>query len=291
MLSTNDISINSNMPLSRAAVIACSYGRLKKTMHPDVNLIRMVFCRFLVTLLLLAFSAPGAMAQPSLKSQEVWPAVDAYYLFNPHFRLYATVAGTKKEESSYSDAAIGLFADYFTFPVAKKLHPKSSRSDSLPGKYLWLRGGYQYSATPPSAEDPFEESMIVTEANARYYLPYGMLLSMKNRFDWRFNSGDFNARYRPRLTLERDMKTEFLTFTASGFAEYYINFGSPSVNRLKTQLGVEIRVFKRINYEIFWNHQYANEPEIAEVDAFGMTLKIYMDKNAKIFKLGKKKSK
>ena len=80
-----------------------------------------------------------------------------------------------------------------------------------------------------------------------------------------------------------------MTFTANGFAEYFINFGNAPVNRLRTQLGVEIRVTKHINYEVFWNHQFANQPEIQEVDAFGMCLKIYMDKKDKIFKKKKKK--
>jgi hypothetical protein len=154
---------------------------------------------------------------------------------------------------------------------------------------LWLRGGYQYSATQPSAEDPFEESMIVTEANARFYVPCAMLPTVKNRFDWHIKNGDFNTRYRPRVMVEKDLHTEFLTFTASGFTEYYVNFGNPEVNRFRTQIGVEIRVFKNINYEVFWNHQVANQPEIQEVDAFGMTLKIYLQKNEKLFNLKKKK--
>ena len=32
-----------------------------------------------------------------------------------------------------------------------------------------------------------------------------------------------------------------------------------------------------MNYEVFWNHQVANQPEIQKVDAFGMCLKIYIN--------------
>ena len=105
-----------------------------------------------------------------------------------------------------------------------------------------------------------------------------MLLTAKNRFDWRSKDGDFNVRYRPRVAIERDMHTEFLVFTASGFVEYFANFGNEQVDKLRTQFGVEIRVTKHINYEVFWNHQFENMPEVQEVDAFGMTVKIYMDK-------------
>ena len=237
--------------------------------------------RFQLTFLcvVLTGTALESNAQLSRKSQEVWPSIDAYYKLNQRFRFYGTVAGTKLDESSYSDGALGIFVDYFSFRLIKNMQRK--HADSLPGKYLWLRGGYQYSATPPSAEDPFKESMIVTEANARIYLPFDVLLSWKNRFDWRSKNGDFNGRYRPRLMLEKDLHTQYLFFTAYGYAEYFLNFGNSAVNRFRTQIGVEIRVTKQINYEAFWNHQFSNAPEVQEIDAFGMTLKLYLARKQK----------
>lgn len=257
---------------------------LKKILPSGLNSFIYRNCLFLLVLVLCM---QESTAQLALKSQEVWPSVDAYYRINPKFRVYGTFGGTKLDASSYTDGAVGLFVDYFTFPLTNIFRP--DRPDSLPGKFLWIRAGYQYSATPPSVEDPFKESMIVTEANARYYLPYKILLTWRNRFDWRFQTGEFNSRYRPKLNFEKDMRTEFLTFTATGFAEYFLNFGNSAVNRLRTQLGIEIKVFKRMNYEVFWNHQFANQPEIQEVDAFGMTLKIYLDHNEMKDLLDKKK--
>ena len=231
-----------------------------------------------IAVLLSALTGSKVYAQLRDNAQEVWPSADVYYRINQKFRLYGTVAATKMDESSYSDGAIGLFVDYFTYPLTKIKIFRPNHADSLPGKFLWLRGGYQYSATPPSSKDPFKENMLVTEANARYYLPFEILLTWKNRFDWRINNGEFSTRYRPRLVLERDLHTEYLFFTATGFVEYFANFGNGTVNRLKTQLGFELRVTKKINYEMFWNHQFPNDPEIPEVDAFGMTFKLYLDK-------------
>jgi hypothetical protein len=231
--------------------------------------------------LILVGSGSEVMSQLSKKAQEVWPSIDAYYTINHKFRLYGTAGGTKLDESSYSDGAIGLFVDYFTFPIVKKIHRNYSHADSLPGKFVFFRGGYQYSATPPSSEDPFKESMIVTEADARFYLPWGMLLTNKNRFDWRINNGEFKSRYRPRLNVEKDLRTQYLNFTAYGFVEYFANFGNSAVNRFRTQLGFELRVTKRTNYEVFWNHQFEHQPEIQTVDAFGMTFKMYLVKKPK----------
>jgi hypothetical protein len=229
---------------------------------------------------LLLVRGPAAQAQLARAAQEVWPSVDVYYRLNANWRLYGTLAGTKLDESSYADGAFGMFVDYFTFPLVRK-YQQRNHNDSLPGRYFWLRAGYQYSAAPPSSEDPFRENMVVTEANTRFYLPWQVMLTWKNRFDWRSSNGDFNGRYRPRLNIERDFRTDYLQFTAYAFGEYFLNFSQPNVNRFRTQVGLEIRVSKIINYEVFWNHQFANEPEVASVDAFGMTLKGYLSRKQK----------
>jgi hypothetical protein len=244
--------------------------------------------RILMFAMLLIVPWLESRSQVGRNSQEVWPSIDGYYRINPKFRLYGTVGSTKPNDSSYTDGAVGIFLDHFTYPLTRILRP--DHAEDLPGKFLWLRVGYQYSATPPSAKDPFKESMIVTEINARYYLPYKMLLTWRNRFDWRVNNGYFKARYRPKLNIEKDLRTEFLFFTASAFAEYFINFDNSAVNKLRTQVGIEFKLTKHINYEAFWNHQYANEPEIQTNDAFGMTLKIYLDRKEMKEKSEKKKN-
>jgi hypothetical protein len=251
--------------------------------------IRINFFKGTFVLIFSMMITQESWAQLGKDTQEVWPATDVYYKINTRSRLYGTLSGTKLEESSYSDGGIGFFYDYFTYPLKFSTKFIPDRADSLPGKFLWLRGGYMYSATPPNAEDPFKEHTIVTEANARVYLPYKVLLTFKNRFDWRFVNSDFKARYRPRLMLERDLKTEYLFFTATGFVEYFVYFLDPSLNRFRTQFGVEIRVTKHMNYEFFWNHQYANSPDVQEVDAFGMTFKFYLNRGEKLIHFKKKK--
>ena len=196
---------------------------------------RMHFLRFFIILFLIAGSCQESKAQLGSKTQEVWPSLDIYYRVNPKFRLYGTAGGTRLENSSYTDGAVGIFGDFFAYPLTKILRP--NHAESLPGKYLWFRAGYQYSATPPSAEDPFKESMIVTEANYRFYLPFEILMTSKNRLDWRLKNGEFNTRYRPKLSFDKDLHTDYLTFTANASAEYFFNFGNSSVNRFRMQFG------------------------------------------------------
>jgi hypothetical protein len=48
-------------------------------------------------------------------------------------------------------------------------------------------------------------------------------------------------------------------------------------------MGAELRVTKRVNYEVFWNHQFANDTDVSINDAFGMSFKVYLHRGDKIF--------
>ena len=229
-------------------------------------------------LVLLPLIPATCLSQLITKTEEFWPEVNAYYKFNDKFRLFATASGTK-QQTSYSEGAIGVFLDYFTYPFINFLRPH--HNEGLPKKYLWLRVGYQYSRSPPEAENPFHENTFVTEANGRFDLGWDVLMTVRNRFDWRFKSDGFFVRYRPKIYIEKDFHTEYLFFTPYLFGEYFGNFGNSSINKFRTQLGVEIKVSRTIGYETYWNHQFANSPDVSKVDAYGMSLKLYFARKTK----------
>jgi len=81
-----------------------------------------------------------------------------------------------------------------------------------------------HSSSPPESADPFKENTIVTEANLRYHLPYEILVTNKNRFDFGTIEGHFQPSYRARLTFEKDFHTEYLYFTPNIYGEYYAYF-------------------------------------------------------------------
>lgn len=205
-------------------------------------------------------------------SEEVWPELNAFYSFNAKYRLFAMASGTKIEKSYYSDGAFGIHLDYFKSYQAKRTLGKY---DSLKNRLLRVRVGYLYGTTPPSSEDPFKEHTILTETNSSFPLPYQFLITAKNRFDWRILDGDFLPRYRPRLTLERDFKTLYLTFNAYIYGEYFWNFGRNNVNRWRLCGGAEIRVTRNINFEWYYLYQFKNSPDVGKVNAIGLVLKAY----------------
>ena len=117
----------------------------------------------------------------------------------------------------------------------------------------------------------------------RFYLPWQLLLTQKNRFDWRWRSDDFQPRYRPKLTLERGFKTDFLTFSIYTYGEYFLNFDSDANNRLRLALGWEVKASKHLNLETYFVHQFEGDVDILSVNAIGIAIKLFFHKGDRLF--------
>jgi len=185
---------------------------------------------------------------------------------------------TRLRTSEYTDGAVGLYVDYFAnSSLRKKFIPQLK--DSTKGYYLWIRAGLYYSSTPPGSSNPLQEYTIATEPNSRFHLPWNILLTNKNRFDWRFVNKDFKVRYRPRLTFEKEMQTQYIYLTPYVYGEYFVNFDESSSNRFRLCFGFEIKVALYINFESYFLYQFRNDDTVDAVNAVGIALKFYLDKS------------
>lgn len=188
-------------------------------------------------------------------------------------------SATKIKTSDYTDGATGIYVDYFGGKSLREKFTPQLR-DSSKGFYLWLRAGYYYSTTPRNSPSPVKEHSIATESNSRFYLPLHTLLTVKNRFDWRTVNSDFKVRYRPRITVEKDMQTQYLYFTPYFYGEYFVNFNDNNSNRLRLCVGLEIKVALYVNFESYFLYQFPNGTTVDKVSAVGIALKFYLSKMA-----------
>ena len=207
------------------------------------------------------------------ESDEIWPEVDGIYRINDQFRVMGTLSATRKE-SENTDGSAAIYLDYFALPFFRKME---TDIDSAKGYYQWFRVGYSYSHSVASPEDEFKENVIMLESNTRFHLPLIFLATFKNRLDTRFYNGSLIERYRPRITLERDFKTEFLTFTMYTYGEYYFNFNSTSSNKMRLCLGAEIWVTKVVSFEVYYLHQFQKESRGNDFNATGLVLKFNLE--------------
>jgi hypothetical protein len=242
--------------------------------NPQAITIKTVFTKLIFLSITLVGSLQLKAQDSTITQQEVWPEANLYYNMNDRLRLFALYSATKLKNSAYSDGGFGIYLDYFAYPHFRKKLDLNIR-DSTRGYYLWLRAGYLYSSTPPESSDPFKENTFVTEANFRFHLPYAILLTNKNRFDWRIINGSFEPRYRPRLTFEKEMQTAYLYFTPSIYGEYYCYLNRGGFNRFRVSAGVQTKVTSHLEFETYFVHQFDNGKNVKSLNAMGLALKFY----------------
>jgi hypothetical protein len=156
----------------------------------------------------------------------------------------------------------------------------------LPDDHFLLRGGYRYIKSLDES-DPHQEHRIVTEQHLRKLLKADILLSDRNREDYRFINGDFSFRYRNRVTLEREflILSRSLTPYASGEIFYDSRFNT--WNRHRFAAGVVVAVKRRyaalkmlfpkreVTLDLYFMRQRDSRSSNPRVNGFGIAAAIH----------------
>jgi hypothetical protein len=225
-----------------------------------------------ILLIVLLFSSHLVLAQDSSVQKQIWPELEAYYRINERFRLYSLISGTRSN-SEYTDGTAGIYIDYFASPWLKGRND-TELSDSSKGYFWWFRTGYSYSDAPPSDKKKVV-NIFETETNNSFHLPEDIILQTRNRLDWRWVNGEFQPIYRPRAKFIRNLKTEYLTFNAYLWSEYFFYLNDNTQDRLRLTFGVEIKVLKFMDFETYYLHQFQNKQYVTPLNAIGLQFDFY----------------
>lgn len=215
------------------------------------------------------FSSEGSAQQQSEPVKQIWPEVDVYVPLNEKFRVFFLATTTKAEETrDNTEGQVGAHLDY---QLNKKVN---------------LRTGYRYGFSL-GGSDPFKEHRIIIEETLRHPLPLQVLLSDRNRQELRWVNGDFSARYRNRVTLEREFKILNRAVTPYGSVEAFYDSRFKTWNRNRLAVGTQI-AFKRgvplislidpkrqLVLDVYVMRQNDSRSQPGRVRALGMALNIY----------------
>jgi hypothetical protein len=198
-----------------------------------------------------------------------------YVNLKPKIRLFflGTVSRAVEDGEVFSarafEAQIGVHIDY------------------IPNKHVILRAGYRYGTSVGNDDDPYKENRILTEQTLRELLPGNLLLSDRNREDFRFIDGDFSFRYRNRVTIEREFhpfNKRSITPYASGEVFYDTRYST--WNRNRWAVGVQTSLRRRavlkmllpkrqIILDLYYMRQNDSRSSTAHVNALGTALSFY----------------
>jgi hypothetical protein len=192
-----------------------------------------------------------------------------YVSLNEKFRLYFLATTTKAEETrDNTEAQVGAHLDYHL------------------NKRVSVRAGYRYGFSLGGA-DPFKEHRLVFEQTLRQPLPLQVLLSDRNREETRWVNGKFSARYRNRVTLEREFKILNRPVTPYSSAEVYYDSRFNTWNRNRFALGVQfafkhgaplislIHPKKQFVLDVYVIRQNDSRSEPSRVRALGIAFNLY----------------
>jgi hypothetical protein len=225
--------------------------------------------------LVLLIGTRSAGAQQPTTSNQVWPEVDVYINLKPKVRLFllGTVSRAVEDGEAFNgqafEAQIGAHIDY------------------IPNHHVILRTGYRYGTSVGDTDSPYKEHRFLTEQTLRKLLPGDVLLSDRNREDFRFVSGDFSFRYRNRVTIEREVhlyKKRNITPYVSGELFYDTRYSTWNRNRLAVGVQAALRrgplrkmlLHKRqVILDLYFMRQNDSRSDTPHVNALGVALTFY----------------
>lgn len=229
----------------------------------------------LTLLLLVLIGPPATRAQQPTTSTQFWPEIDVYINVKPKLRLFLLGTISKSVEdgelrnAQAFEAQFGVHVDY------------------IPNKHVILRTGYRYGSSLGDSDSPYTEHRLLTEQTLRKMLPGDLLLSDRNREDFRFVSGDFSFRYRNRVTIEREFhlfRKRTVTPYASGEIFYDTRYRAWNRNRLAVGVQTSLRrgaVLKmllpkrQIMLDLYFMRQNDSRSSPQHVNALGASLAFY----------------
>jgi len=222
--------------------------------------------------LLLALAMPARAQEPDSTS-EFWPEFDIFIKLNEKSRIFVLYTGTKQENlGAYADGQTGVHFDFYTIPAFR---PVITSIDQSRSKFLMVRVGY-LNSRPRNNSGTSTEHMATAEATARAQLRGGLLLSDRNRFDFRWVDGEPKNRYRNRLKLERTFGIGRFQFTPYAHAEVFYDLKPRDWSRLRYAAGAEFSITRRIVLEGYFLRQntWASVPQF--VNALGTAVQFYL---------------
>ena len=200
--------------------------------------------------LLILSSGIPARAQTT----PVWPEVDAFVTLNDKVRFFF-LATTVQENGVSTEGEFGVNVDLHLKPFRTRPITLLYRLDESKNRLLLVRAGYR---NLPSYTGGANENRGVLEVTPRYPL-IGLLghvlVSDRNRVDFRFIEGEYSWRYRNRLSAEREFSIGRVRLGPYTRFELYYDSRFDKWSRSEWTLGSSFPVTQHWEVEAYYDYQ------------------------------------
>ncbi len=226
-------------------------------------------CRLVWSALLIVSFGIPTRAQ----TKQLWPEVSTYVRLNDRMRLYL-LATTTRESRESTEGEYGPNFDFYLKPLLKQKRWVVFRLDESKRRLVMFRIGYRYIHSYTG--DSPDEQRGVLEATARYPLRLGVLVSSRNRMDFRFIEGVYSWRYRNRLTFETEYAIGRFKFNPYVRGEVYYDSRFDKWSRTALIAGSAFLITRHLELESYFEHQNdTGGSHNRQVNAVGAVVNLY----------------
>lgn len=176
----------------------------------------------------------------------------------------------KSEEIHAGRTKAGLGVSFRTRPLFKRF---LEALDTDKQARLVMAVIYEYSiASEPDASTT--EHRVIVDGTIRYVFPRDVMLSDRNRVEFRWLNGDNHVRYQNRPMLERPFRflrrdiTPYISGTASWDQRYR------EWNIFKFSSGVIVPLWRRLSVDVLYERQHCTTCADPHTNIFGLTLNL-----------------
>ncbi len=219
--------------------------------------------------LMAAFSFPAA-AQSQTQG-EFWPAVDAHIQFADNWRALAFVGLKKGDEFSYQQVNAGAGIGYQWKAIAKP-HPENIDPDKE--HYFLFGGGYERVQSTQSGS-PSSENRLALQATAGFRPASRLLVTDRNRVEFRWINGVYSTRYRNLLFGEYDITIHSFAFSPYASAEAFYSSASGSWNEEQYTAGVEWPYKRLFMIQTYYLRENCTTCKPEHLNVGGLTLNLF----------------
>ena len=208
------------------------------------------------------------------QTNQFWPEVSTFVKLNEKMRFYF-LATTVKESEETTEGEFGPNFDFYLKPLRKqKKRLAVFRMDESKNRHLMVRVAYHY--IHPYTGEGSDEQRGILEATGRYPLVGGVLVSDRNRIDFRFIGGEYSWRYRNRLTVEREFSIGRFRFGPYGRAEAFYDSRYDKWSRTALTAGLTFPITRHFELEGFLEHQHDSGGSSNRwLNAVGVVINLY----------------
>jgi len=238
--------------------------------------VRRVLEKYLLLQVALFMAILSAFGQNSGAPTEVDPGVAVGIELNHRVRLDLYTGREKSDELDSSKWKIGGGVSLRTKPLFKNFidHFDADKQHVLVAAVM-----YEYSKAS-DAEIRSIEHKLMLDATGRYAFGGKILISDRNRFEFRWVDGDSRFRYRNRLFVERPWKAWKIKkreITTYGGAEAFWDQKFTKWNQFRFTAGVQfpIPALKRTSIDLYCERAHCVTCSNPNVNVFGASIYIF----------------